>query len=316
MVAMVSGRRVSPVHFAADRARMSAVGTIAQDLRGGRVHVWGSGCSPWSDPLTPNRRPYTRPPGTEFRLHATRGPLTARLLSEGHPPDLPFGDPVAALPRFYAPQIAKRWDLGIVLHLSEVAVRDFTANPKAVLARYTLPQDGSLRLITMIAPPTVHAIRAKIDEILACRRIVSTSLHGLAIAAAYGVPCLHLGADPGANGIARVAVDGPDSARINARFIDLYGGCGAREIVYWRQHRRDMTDWDALIRAVDAEAHPLSPDVDALVAVCPAGTTPLSPPANGTIWDHPLIRAVPCRARRRRWRRIVAWAKQLGRASG
>ncbi|SEA65342.1 polysaccharide pyruvyl transferase family protein [Rubrimonas cliftonensis] len=294
LLTMVSGRPAAAADFVSDAPRIAAIGTIAQNFAGGRVEVWGAGCSPWSDPLSPRRRPFVPPAGTEFRLHATRGPLSARLLSGGGAPDVPFGDPAALLPRFYAAPVEKRWELGVVLHLSELADRGFEAVAKPAIARYAAPADGSVRLITMVAPPTVAATRDKIDEIRACRRIVSTSLHGLAIAAAYGVPCLYLGADRGAEGVAAADLTAPDAiGRVNARFVDLLLGCGQSEIVYWRQRKGRPTDWDALMRAVDAEARPLGVDGDALIDACPAGAAPLAAPAGGTIWDHPLIAAAP-----------------------
>lgn len=305
LAAMVSGRTLAPAEFVGAGTRMAAIGTIGQNLRGGEVHVWGSGCSPNSDPTGPGRRPYRPPEDGTRRLWATRGPLSAALLSGGRAPDVPFGDPAALLPRFHPAPVARDPgagpELGVVLHLSELADRGVVARPRPDSARHRVPADGSVRLITMVAPPTVEAVRDKIDEIRACRRVVSTSLHGFVIAAAYGVPCLYLGADPGPDGLARAALEGPEAERINARFVDLLQGGGAREIVYWRQAKRAETDWDALIRALDAEAVPTPPpDAEALIAACPAGAAPLAPPAGGTIWDHPRIRAVPFHAQPRR----------------
>lgn len=296
LLAMASGRRVAPTDFVSDQPRIAAIGTIAQNFRGGRVDVWGAGCSPWSDPLSPTkRRPYAPPPDTVVRLHATRGPVSARLLSGGgRTPDAPFGDPAALLPRFHDAPVAKRWELGVVLHLSELADRGFDAVPKPALSRYAAPEDGSVRLMTMVAPPTIAGVRGKIDEIRACRRVVSTSLHGFVIAAAYGVPCLYLGCDRGPTGVTRATLRTPEAMeRVNARFVDLLAGYGETEIVYFRQAKGRSTDWDAVVTAVDAETRMLRIDGDALIAACPAGAAPLSAPQGGSIWDHPTIRAVP-----------------------
>ena len=316
IVSMVSGRPVAFAPFAGKRRRMAAVGTIGQKLAGGAVDIWGTGCSPWSDPLNPvRRRPYAPPPGTTLTLHACRGPMSARLLSGDRPlPDIPFGDPVALLPRFYDPAPAKRWELGMVLHMSEVADRTFEARAKDVLACYRVGENDGVRLITMIAAPTVSGIRGKVDEILSCRRVASTSLHGLVIAAAYGIPCLHLGSDPGPSGLAAAALTDALAERINARFVDLLMGCGARDIVYWRQDRGMPMDWGALMRAIDAQGTPLNTDADALMAACPAGAAPLAAPPGGTVWDHPLIAAAPVGPpRRARW--IAAGRAMLGGAA-
>lgn len=293
MVTMVSGRPVRHAAFVDGRPRMAAVGTIGQNLRGGRVAVWGAGCSPWLEPTTARRAPYRPPADTILELHATRGPMSARLLGGGAAPDVPFGDPAMLLPRFYPRGRKRRYELGVVLHLAELADRGLEANPRPGVGRYGAPPDWA-RLITMVARPSVDGVRRKLDELLSCRRIVSTSLHGFALALAYGIPCLYVGSDRGPDGLARAALDGADAERVNARFVDLLLGLGAREIVYWRQRRRTPTNWDALARAVDEAARPYAVDADALMACCPAGLAPLRPPSAGaTIWDHPAVRATP-----------------------
>jgi pyruvyltransferase len=298
VLTMVSGRPVAHEPFKSDAPRVAAIGTIAQNLRGGVVDIWGAGCSPWLNPLDPSmRRPYRRPADLNLRLCAVRGPMTEALLLDGEPRRrrIPYGDPGVLLPLFYAPQIEKRWDLGVILHLSELADRAFEARPKPVLARYRIPESlsGSVRLMTMVAPASVDGVRAKIDEMLACRRIVSTSLHGYALAAAYGIPTLYFGSDPGPNGMARAPLAIDDLSRLNPRFIDLIMGWGRRRTIYYRQKKSQETDWEAVMRAIDKHWTPPRIGVERLMGACPAGAAPLSSPIGGTIWDHPLIAATP-----------------------
>ncbi|MEO1724017.1 MAG: polysaccharide pyruvyl transferase family protein [Pseudomonadota bacterium] len=296
MMSLISGRAVRRAPFACQRTRMVAIGTVGQSIRGGEAAVWGTGCSPWANPLsTGTKRPYELPPGTALRLHATRGPYSAQLLSGGDAPLIPYGDPAMLLPRFYAPKRRPRHALGVVLHLSELADRAFDAHPKPGLARYELNDAGAaggVRLITMVAPPGSAGIKAKIDELLDCERIVSTSLHGIAIALAYGIPCLYLSAARGTPGILRGALDpaGKGELRgVNARFPDLYAGLGQQRMAWWRQPKDLPTDWAALMDAVDQEgsSEPLIPD--ALAEICPAGLAPISAMPGGTVWEHPLI---------------------------
>lgn len=302
IVTMVSGRRVERSAFRGVEQRMAAIGTIGQSLEGGVVDVWGSGCSPYANPLDPaKRRPYLPPAGTELRLFATRGPMSARLLSGGGAPDIPYGDPAALLPRFYAPKIEKKVELGVILHLAELEDRGFVARPRPSLLRYRVPAEAvaDVRLITMVAPASVEGVRAKIDEILACRRVVSTSLHGYLLALCYGIPCLYLGSDAGPPGVAEALLEGEESERVNARFVDLIGGYGERRITYYRQPHREPTNWRALMGVVDAHSLRLDlPRPDELMSSCPSGFEPLTAPRNKSIWDHPLIRAVPVGASR------------------
>ncbi|MEO1457281.1 MAG: polysaccharide pyruvyl transferase family protein [Pseudomonadota bacterium] len=299
-VAMVSGKAVHSAPFRSRQRRMSAVGTIGQSLKGGVVDVWGSGCSPWANPLSQGPKiPYRPPEGTELRLAATRGPFSASLMGFGEAPAIPFGDPAMVLPLFHRPMLRKRAELGVVLHLSELADRGFHSVPKPGLVRYEVPEaDAGIRLITMVAPPNIAGIRAKIDEILACRRIVSTSLHGLAIAEAYRIPCLYFGTAAGAPGVVRCALDSPEIAQVNARFADLYGGFGRRGITYWRQRKILRTDWEALIAAIDRYWEPTDYDPAPLMEVCPAGLAPLAPAEGASIWDHPVIAGLPLIERR------------------
>ncbi|MEM6677555.1 MAG: polysaccharide pyruvyl transferase family protein [Pseudomonadota bacterium] len=298
LASFVSGRPIRRIPFRALVPRMTAIGTVGQSISGGRTEVWGTGCSPWANPLAgDDRRPYTPPPETTLRLHATRGPFSAHLLSGGTAPVIPYGDPAMLLPHFYAPKIRPRCELGVVLHLSELADRTFEAHPKPGLARYTLEAgDQSVRLITMVAPPGAEAVRAKIDELLACRRIVSTSLHGVAIAEAYGIPCLYLGAGGEHAGLRfTILSDAPPNGQIpgiNARFPDLAAGLGRRRMAYWRQPKRLRTDWSALIDAIDEAWEPAPGDPDALAEACPAGLDPLGPGPDGTVWSHPLIAGI------------------------
>ncbi|MEM7499532.1 MAG: polysaccharide pyruvyl transferase family protein [Pseudomonadota bacterium] len=298
MVSLVSGRAVERRSFVSTKPRMTAIGTVGQSIRGGQVAVWGTGCSPWANPLAAGpKRPYAPPPGTELVLHATRGPFSARLLSGGtRPRAIPYGDPAMLLPRFYRPAHVHRHELGVVLHLSELADRAFTAHPKPDLARYALSEaeraSGAVRLITMVAPPGSAALRAKIDEILSCRRIVSTSLHGIAIALAYGIPCLYLSAAPGEPSLQQAAIDpeGDGAIRgVNARFPDLYAGLGRAHMAWWRQPRNRPTDWARLIDAVDRAGGGEETVPEGLAEACPAGLAPLDAPEGGTIWDDPLI---------------------------
>jgi hypothetical protein len=294
LVTMVSGRRVAHLAFNSDRRRMGAIGTAAQSFEYGEVDIWGTGCSPWLNPLHKNlRRPYEIPDQTRFHVHATRGPMGAQLLGAKSP--VPFGDPAVLLPRFYAPNVPKKYEIGVVLHLSELQDRSFTALPKPKLARYDIPAELSddVRLITMVAPDTIDGVQGKLDEILSCKRIVSTSLHGVALAIAYGIPAFYLGSDKGPDGLAETDLLASEIDRVNARFIDLYGGYGETRMIYYRQRRTRQTDWPAIIKALDDHAPQLSLDNDALIEACPAGAAPISAALDGAIWQHPAMKSVP-----------------------
>lgn len=359
MVALVSGRPVTRAAMAveaerpgmaarlAGRAgqaglggvdRMAAVGTIGQNLRGGSVALWGTGCSPYAGPPGKGARsPYRPPAGTDLRIAAARGPYAARLLSGGGRPAVPFGDPAMLLPRFHHRPVAPRYALGVILHLAELADRAHVAHPAPRLTRYDgiapaydlAPRaagiaglvegfrrgfgpptgDGGedgIALITMVTAPDAGAIAARLDTIRACRRIVSTSLHGIALALAYGIPCLYLAPPPGPAGFGEVAVDpaGIDWPEgINPRFPDLYAGLGYRRMPFWRQPKDARTDWDAVMAAIDTAIDPAEgrdacagARAEDLIAACPAGWAgamrDLSP-GQAALDANPLIATLP-----------------------
>jgi hypothetical protein len=104
---------------------------------------------------------------------ALRGPLSAK----GIKGNFALGDPGLLADELVGPQ-EKRWDLGIVPHWKD----DELAPRFARLIR---------------APSTTRVISPRLDpltvvtEIGACKRIVTSSLHGMITADAFGIPRRH-----------------------------------------------------------------------------------------------------------------------------
>ncbi len=137
------------------------IGSIIKFAREG-TKVWGAGTPRMTDELSPD---------ADYR--AVRGPRTRQLvLQSGGWVDEVFGDAAAFLPTIYWPAVEKTHAVGLVRHLSH--------------------QDRSLTLDGVrdidIRRVGYAAIEAFIRELLSCERIISTSLHGLIVAHAYGIP--------------------------------------------------------------------------------------------------------------------------------
>ncbi|WP_148648447.1 polysaccharide pyruvyl transferase family protein [Sphingobium cupriresistens] len=120
----------------------------------------------------------TTPTKVAAQFCAVRGPKTRkRLMDLGVScPDV-YGDPALLYPLLYRPDIEQIYDYGIILHCREAGVIEpvSIATNKKVL----------------------HIdIQAGIDEvvqnILSCKSIISSSLHGIICAHAYGVPAYWL----------------------------------------------------------------------------------------------------------------------------
>lgn len=138
------------------------VGSILKDS-GKNCTVWGSGIMLKNDCVN----------GGEFR--AVRGILSQKRLVElGYDPPKIIGDPALLLPLIYRPKIDKKYFLGVIPHkwdYKEIAI-------------FLKGQDGVL-LIDLS-----DSVEQVIDKINSCERVISTSLHGIIVSHAYGIPAL------------------------------------------------------------------------------------------------------------------------------
>ncbi|MEO0957029.1 MAG: polysaccharide pyruvyl transferase family protein [Pseudomonadota bacterium] len=268
VVSALSGLPVRHMAARSPHERLAAVGTIGHSLKGGHVHLWGTGLDATIHPE--NDGPWSRPTETRFSVHATRGPETAATLRRaGIPAPEVFGDPVYLLPRLWPlDEVERRYELGIVLHLSELDEKTPAGLPKEGYRRYAVPESlrDSVRIINMYAESSLEAFREKIAEIVSCRRILSTSLHGLVIADAYGIPSGWFGFF--GRGLHRVDLLEPES-RIDHRMRDLYGGLGWHEAPVFSTPRHEETDFDAAINAIDTAMAPSLFDPADLIASFP-----------------------------------------------
>lgn len=139
-----------------------AIGSIIKFATAGSV-VWGSGTPRMSDRLNPN---------ADYR--AVRGPLTRQLVldSGGKCPEV-YGDVAWFLPRLYkAKPPACRYKLGLIRHF---------ANDEDISA------GEGVKIISVIRAG-YEGIHEFIDELHECECILTTSLHGLIVSHAYGIP--------------------------------------------------------------------------------------------------------------------------------
>jgi pyruvyltransferase len=131
----------------------------------------GAGCTVWGAGIIHSNDLISR----KARLLAVRGPLTrARALECGARCPEIYGDPALLLPRFYRPRVKERRGIGFVAHFSD----------KPHLAPYWRLEED-LRLIDIQDP-----IESVIDQIAACEVIASSSLHGIIVSHAYGIPAV------------------------------------------------------------------------------------------------------------------------------
>jgi len=107
---------------------------------------------------------------------AVRGPQTRQfLLNSGFEVPEVYGDPALLLPRYFNPKVEKKYKYGLVPHYNDY---------KIVQEWFT--DDTEVHLIDMMT----NDIESKTIEFLQCERIISSSLHGIIVAHAYGIPAV------------------------------------------------------------------------------------------------------------------------------
>lgn len=155
-----------PVEYvpASTQGKVLGVGSIMRLIQPGDT-IFGSGVISESDKL---------PNAAQCRFLAVRGPLTREILMKfgAVVPEI-YGDPALLLPIMYHPEIKKTHAIGIVPHYVD---KEF------VLKKYAFAS-GFNKFIDVALP-----WESFVDEILSCEKIISSSLHGIIIAEAYGIP--------------------------------------------------------------------------------------------------------------------------------
>lgn len=146
----------------------SVIGSILdnQDIK--NLEVWGSGF------ISAEGKFKTLPQ----KVHAVRGPLSREIVLK-HGIDCPevYGDPGLLLPLFFNSNKTKEYKLGVIPHFVD---KD---NPFMNQLLETYPNDVLLIDIE-------SDFQKVIDDVNRCDHIISSSLHGLIVADAYGIPSL------------------------------------------------------------------------------------------------------------------------------
>jgi pyruvyltransferase len=142
------------------QGKVVAQGSILSHARRGDV-VWGSGSIDGS--------PFDPPDGC--RILAVRGPLTRRTI-RGDVPKV-YGDPALLLPRFCRDAVKKTFQIGVVPHV---------VDREEVLTSLSKPDPAIL--VIDVSYPWQEVVRS----VRSCEAIISSSLHGLIVAEAYGIP--------------------------------------------------------------------------------------------------------------------------------
>lgn len=139
--------------------------------------IWGSGF------IRVNERLRVVPK----KIHAVRGPISRDhvLRQNIECPEI-YGDPALLYPRFYNPEVKKKYKYGIIPHYVDQKspwVEKFRDNP-------------DVKIINILD----HSINKMVDDVKSCEIILSSSLHGVICGDAYGIPSYYIKLSEGVAG--------------------------------------------------------------------------------------------------------------------
>lgn len=167
LVEKISGKPIKWVHpkkqpwYKWNKENYLAIGSIVHHATKHSI-VWGSGIIDEEQKIA----------AADFR--AVRGPRTRNfLLNMGYDCPEVYGDPALLLPRFYRPQVIKKYQIGIVPHY-----HDFDE----VAALYK--DDPRIKVIDLMTLDVEEVT----TQILECEKTISSSLHGLIVSHSYKIP--------------------------------------------------------------------------------------------------------------------------------
>lgn len=245
LIEAMTGRPVLSARFMKiPGRRLASVGSIIQMITRDDIDIWGSGLIKPFDELDEKKRTaLQRLSGVT--VHAVRGRLTQQQLVSKLGWEVPdvYGDPALLFPRYFQPE--KLHDVGIALvphyhHRRKVRVRG----------------DAQCTVIDVR-----EDLRTVISQIANARVCISTSLHGIIIAQAYGVPWVWL----------NIADQGLVGGRF--KFEDFFSTVDAESVA---EHQIDISELSGLdVEPIAARAAlpELRTDVDALEAALPLPRT-------------------------------------------
>jgi len=132
--------------------------------------IWGSGVNT----IAFANKIYSKRKYVKYDIRAVRGPITQQiLLNCGYDCPNVYGDPAILMPLIYKPNCKKKYKVTAIIHF-------FEKNVKKI--------DGVNYLNV-----ATKDYKNFIDVIASSEKVVSSSLHGIILAEAYGVPTVYIG---------------------------------------------------------------------------------------------------------------------------
>ncbi|MBR6372295.1 MAG: polysaccharide pyruvyl transferase family protein [Victivallales bacterium] len=172
LIEALSGKHVIPFRyslFGKRRPRYLVIGSILEEWCSAHAIVWGAGLM----------HPLSKEIPAPKAIYAVRGPLTRNeLLKQGMACPEIYGDPAILLPHVYTPPPADKQGLALIPHVRDQE-HPFVSKWRQCGGKVLdLRQYGDWRQF--------------IRELTSCKGVLSSSLHGLILSDAYGIPSRRL----------------------------------------------------------------------------------------------------------------------------
>ena len=206
-----------------------AIGSILSKA-GNNTVVWGSGAMKATDPIK-----------RDAVYLSVRGPHTRDLiLQRGIQCPAIFGDPALIMPEVYKPDMSKKYTYGFFSHYVDYA---------AVAGWY---KDDTEVLV--INPLNYDPLRV-IEQMAKCEMIISSSLHGIIIAHAYGVPAVWVKHSDKLGGDGIKFADHYASVGLTLEHFDFYGKIPVADLGKLNYQVPESINVKSIIKALDTYLH-------------------------------------------------------------
>lgn len=141
---------------------------------GSILHFGTNRCNIWGSGLIDSKSKFP----VKANYYAVRGPMTYNILKEKKcKVNSIFGDPAILIPRFFDIPIEKKYKLGVIPHYTEIEG----------INKCEIFNSKEIRLINL-----QNDCYQILRDIASCEMIISSSLHGIIVAMAYGVPVVRI----------------------------------------------------------------------------------------------------------------------------
>lgn len=171
------------------------------------------------------------------KIFAVRGPLTQKAFSSFNIncPNI-YGDPALLVPRYFNPAINNKYEIGVIPHYSE----------------YNHSWVNGIKNEDTLIVNVNDPVEEVIQKIVSCKKIISSSLHGLIIADAYQIPSVWITITE-------------HLKRQSFKFYDYYYSIGYDEA------RTIIVKKDTTLAELSKQTctHKISLNLDKLIEVCP-----------------------------------------------